>query len=107
MNRLRGVLSGFFLGVLSDRVFVADITYQKDTAEGLLSALFEGPGYQVSHHCVRDRAPPINGEKQYSWSGLDICLKTTWACGTFWHVLAKICIRLTGLLCRGATEAES
>lgn len=46
-NRLRGVLSGFFLGVLTDRVFVADITYQKDATEGLLSALFEGPGYEV------------------------------------------------------------
>eukprot|EP00903_Cladosiphon_okamuranus_P016562 g15279.t1 len=45
-NRLRGVLSGFFLGVLTDRVFVADITYQKDVTEGLLSALFEGPGYE-------------------------------------------------------------
>lgn len=52
-NRLRGVLSGFFLGVLTDRVFVADITYQKDVKEGLLSALFEGPGYEVwcfAHH---------------------------------------------------------
>ena len=48
VNRLRGVLSGFFLGVVSGRVFVADITYQKDTKEGLLSALFEGPGYQVT-----------------------------------------------------------
>lgn len=47
VNRLRGVLSGFFLGVLTDRVFVADITYQKDVTEGLLSALFEGPGYEV------------------------------------------------------------
>lgn len=46
-NRLRGVLSGFFLGVLTDRVFVADITYQKDVTDGLLSALFEGPGYEV------------------------------------------------------------
>lgn len=46
-NRLRGVLSGFFLGVLTGRVFVADITYQKDATEGLLSALFEGPGYEV------------------------------------------------------------
>lgn len=47
MNRLRGVLSGIFLGILTDRVFVADITYQKDTKGGLLSELFEGPGYQV------------------------------------------------------------
>lgn len=47
-NRLRGVLSGFFLGVLTDRVFIADITYQKDVRQGLLSALFEGPGYQAS-----------------------------------------------------------
>lgn len=46
-NRLRGVLSGFFLGLLTDRVFVADITYQKDVTEGLLSALFEGPRYEV------------------------------------------------------------
>ena len=55
VNRLRGVLSGFLLGVVSDRVFVADITYQKDTNVGLLSALFEGPGYQVKrHHRVSD-----------------------------------------------------
>lgn len=47
VNRLRGVMSGFFLGVLTDRVFVADITYQKDGTQGLLSALFEGPGYEV------------------------------------------------------------
>lgn len=47
VNRLRGVLSGIFLGILTGRVFVADITYQKDTDGGLLSALFEGPGYQV------------------------------------------------------------
>ncbi|CBN75989.1 hypothetical protein Esi_0264_0021 [Ectocarpus siliculosus] len=46
VNRLRGVMSGFFLGVLTDRVFVADITYQKDGTQGLLSALFEGPGYE-------------------------------------------------------------
>ncbi|CAN0137757.1 unnamed protein product, partial [Ectocarpus fasciculatus] len=45
-NRLRGVMSGFFLGVLTERVFVADITYQKDGTQGLLSALFEGPGYE-------------------------------------------------------------
>ncbi|CAM9360521.1 unnamed protein product, partial [Laminaria digitata] len=62
VNRLRGVLSGFFLGVVSDRVFVADITYQKDTTEGLLSALFEGPGYQwdlskLSSHLRRALAP--------------------------------------------------
>lgn len=49
VNRLRGVLSGFLLGVLTDRVFVADITYQKDATQGLLSALFEGPGYQVDN----------------------------------------------------------
>lgn len=47
VNRLRGVLSGFFLGVLTGRVFVCDITYQKDVTEGLLSELFEGPGYEV------------------------------------------------------------
>lgn len=47
-NRLRGVLSGILLGILTDRVFVADITYQKDAKQGLLSTLFEGPGYQVN-----------------------------------------------------------
>lgn len=46
-NRLRGVLSGFLLGMFTDRVFVADITYQKDVTKGLLGALFEDPGYQV------------------------------------------------------------
>lgn len=35
------------LGMLTDRVFLADITYQKDGTTGLLSTLFEGPGYQV------------------------------------------------------------
>jgi len=64
VNRLRGVLSGFFLGVLTGRVFVCDITYQKDTTEGLLSELFEGPGYEVRlAHARRRRrcggiAPP-------------------------------------------------
>lgn len=47
VNRLRGVLSGVLLGVLTDRVFVADITYQQDVKQGLLSALFQGPGYPV------------------------------------------------------------
>ncbi|CAM9946154.1 unnamed protein product, partial [Discosporangium mesarthrocarpum] len=48
VNRLRGVVGGLLLGLLTDRVFVADVTYQLDAGknEGLLSMFFEGPGYQ-------------------------------------------------------------
>lgn len=63
-NRLRGVLSGYFLGMLTDRVFVADITYQKDVKQGLLSALFEGPGYQVNVALARRREERERGVKR-------------------------------------------